>query len=78
MDLPIRSVTPDMQRDRGAQAFDDGRGVDDHYMNPGAPAIKDWQFGWHQRRTERSRLSGNHITDVSNMVDQQLAEACPP
>lgn len=73
MDISIRSVTPDMQRDRGAQAFDDGRGVDDHYMNPGSPAIKDWQYGWHQRRIERSRKTGNQVQPV-----QQLAEACPP
>jgi len=70
VDLSIRLVTPDMQRDRGAQAFDEGRGVDDHHMNPGAPAIRDWQFDWHTRRIERSRKAGNQV--------QQLAEACPP
>lgn len=70
MDRSISLVTPDMQRARGADAFDEGRGVDDHHMNPGAPAIKDWQAGWHQRRVERSRKAGNPV--------QQLAEACPP
>jgi hypothetical protein len=70
MDLSIRPVTPAIMRDRGADAFDEGRGVDDHHMNPGAPAIADWQAGWHQRRVERSRKTGNHL--------RQLAEACPP
>jgi hypothetical protein len=40
---------------RGAHAFDQGKGVDDHYMNPGAPAIAEWQFGWHTRRIEKAR-----------------------
>ena len=31
---------------RGAAAFVKGQGVDDHHMNPGAPAIADWQAGW--------------------------------
>jgi hypothetical protein len=57
MDLSISVVTPDMQFDRGAQAYDEGRGVHDHYMNPGAPAIRDWQYGWHTRRVERSRAN---------------------
>jgi hypothetical protein len=56
-------------RARGAAAFSAGRGVDDHGMNPGAAAIKDWQFGWHTRRIERSRVDGNQA--------QQL-EVSPP
>lgn len=78
MDTSISLVSPNMQRERGADAFDEGRGVDDHHMNPGSPAIKDWQDGWHQRRVERSRGAGNHISDATDMVGQQLAEACPP
>lgn len=39
-------------RARGAAAFEVGRGVDDHGMNPGSAAIRDWQFGWHTRRIE--------------------------
>lgn len=71
MDRSISLVTPDMHRARGADAFDEGRSVDDHHMNAGSPAIKDWQYGWHQRRIERSRARGNQGV-------QQLAEACPP
>lgn len=62
-------ISRDTIKARGAAAFDKGLGVDDHHMNPGAPAIRDWQFGWHTRRIERSRKTGNV---------QQLAEACPP
>ena len=50
MDESIRPVTPEIVRERGAKAFDDGRGIDDHHMNPGSPAIKDWQQGWRDRR----------------------------
>lgn len=31
---------------RGAAAFVGGRGRDEHGMNPGAPAIEDWQKGY--------------------------------
>lgn len=44
-------------RERGARAYDQGRGVDDHRMNPGSAAIKEWQFGWHMRRVERSQAA---------------------
>ena len=50
MDLSIRPVTPEIMRQRGADAFDEGRGIDDHHMNPGSPAIVDWQQGWRDRR----------------------------
>jgi hypothetical protein len=50
MDHSITLVTPAMNRQRGADAFDEGRGIDDHHMNPGAPAIADWQKGWRERR----------------------------
>lgn len=50
MDPSIRPVTPEIMRERGAQAFDDGRGIDDHHMNLGAPAIADWRKGWLERR----------------------------
>jgi hypothetical protein len=39
MDHSISLVTPEIMRERGAAAFDEGRGIDDHHMNPGAPAI---------------------------------------
>ena len=50
MDHSIYAVTPAMNRQRGAFAFDEGRGIDDHHMNPGAPAIADWRKGWIERR----------------------------
>ena len=71
MDLPITLITPDVHEARGAKAYDEGLGADDHGMNPGSPAIKDWQYGWHQRRIEHSSARGNQAV-------QQLAEACPP
>ncbi|WP_371763362.1 hypothetical protein [Massilia sp.] len=43
-------VSRDTIRQRGADAFDQGRGINDHHMNPGAPAIDDWQQGWRDRR----------------------------
>ena len=52
MDLSIRPVTPEIMRQRGADAFDQGRGIDDHHMNPGAPAIADWKQGWRDRRAD--------------------------
>lgn len=50
MDLSIRPVTPEIMRQRGGDAFDRGVGIDDHHMNPGAPAIADWRKGWLERR----------------------------
>lgn len=66
-------ISRDTIKARGAAAFDKGLGVDDHNMNPGAPAIADWQFGWHTRRIQHSRARGNQVQAV-----QQLAEVCPP
>ena len=45
-------ISRDTIRERGAFAFDQGRNVDDHHMNPGAPAIADWQAGWLERQAE--------------------------
>ena len=52
MDYSISLVTPAMNRQRGADAFDRGVGIDDHHMNPGAPAIADWRKGWMERRAQ--------------------------
>lgn len=68
-------ISRDTIRERGATAYDQGRGANDHRMNPGSAAIRDWQDGWHQRRVERSRARGNHVTDAGNMVAQQLEQA---
>lgn len=46
MDQSISLVTPSMNRQRGADAFYRGISIDDHHMNPGVPAIADWQAGW--------------------------------
>lgn len=52
MDTSIRPVTPEIMRQRGADAFDRHEGVDDHRMNPhtSAMAIADWQAGWRDRQ----------------------------
>jgi hypothetical protein len=50
MDESIRPVTPEIMRQFGAAAFDRGVPIDGHNMNPGAPAIADWQQGWRDRR----------------------------
>lgn len=50
MDHSICLVTPAMNRQRGADAFDRGVGIDDHGMNPWAPAVIHWQRGWRERR----------------------------
>lgn len=43
--------------DRGAAAFVKGHGVDDHHMNPGSPAITEWQNGWHNARRAYERCT---------------------
>ena len=39
-------VSRDHIRGCGAEAFEAGRGRDDHGMNWNAPAITEWQDGW--------------------------------
>jgi hypothetical protein len=74
MDLSIRPVTPEIMRERGADAFDRGLSINDHDMNPGSAAIKDWQSGWLWR--EREALADQQQDHA--WATQQLAEACPP
>lgn len=71
MDLSIRLITPELMQELGADAFDQGLGVNDHGMNPGSRAIRDWQAGWHRQRVKNSRKRGNQAA-------QQLAEVSPP
>ena len=52
MDASIRPVTPEIMRERGAKAFDDGHSIDDHNMNPWAPAVADWRKGWQERQAQ--------------------------
>lgn len=59
MDLSIKVATPAMHRERGAAAFDRGARIDEHHMNPGSPAILDWQRGWKQRQLESMRAGQN-------------------
>ena len=64
-------ISRDIIKARGAHAYDQGMGVNDHNMNPGAPAIPDWQFGWHTRRIERSRRA-------AKIVQLEQLEVSPP
>lgn len=43
-------VSRDTMRQRGAAAFDRDVSIDGHNMDPGAPAIIDWQAGWRERQ----------------------------
>ena len=63
MDPSIKAATPDMMRERGALAFDQGRGIDDHHMNPSAPAVTDWRLGWMERRAERRAEHAHSCVD---------------
>jgi len=48
-------VSREDMRSRGAEAFDEGRGINDHNMNPCAAAIDDWQAGWRARQIAANR-----------------------
>jgi hypothetical protein len=52
VDASITLVTPAMNRQRGADAFDRGLGIDDHNMNPWVNAVADWRKGWQERRAQ--------------------------
>jgi hypothetical protein len=65
----IRPVTPEIQRQRGAKAFDDGVSIDGHNMNPDARAIGDWMRGWRLRQLETMRRP---------LTVQQLDRVSPP
>jgi hypothetical protein len=54
MDESIRIVPPEFWFNRGAQAYDQGLGIDDHNMNPWSPAVADFRKGWQQRQAERA------------------------
>lgn len=42
----------EMMRNRGADAFEAGKGRNEHHMNPGALAIPVWQEGWDLAQAE--------------------------
>lgn len=69
MDTSIRAVTPEIMRQRGADAFDRGLGIDDHHMNEGAPAIADWRKGWQQRQAQ---------VGADRLLALAMAMGCPP
>ncbi len=75
MGRSITLVTPEIMQELGGDAFDRGLGVQDHDMNPGSPAIRDWQFGWHTRRIQRSRERAHPATPQVAYVaaDQAVA-----
>lgn len=74
MDISI--ISRDTIRARGAKAFDNGRGIDAHGMNPGSPAIEDWQAGWRARRDQRLQERFDLVTRPQAVVC--LAEVSPP
>lgn len=53
-DCSIQAVTPEIMRQRGADAYDRGLGIDDHGMNPWSPAVADWRKGWQERHATAS------------------------
>jgi len=67
-------VSREEMRARGAQAFYDGRGVDDHHMNWMSPAVADWQAGWREAQAEQE---GDRQWAAEQLA-QSLAGACPP
>lgn len=64
-------VSRETMRQRGADAFDRNVPIDGHNMNPGAPAIEDWQKGWRDRQAVVFARAA-----VKPMLD--LAEVSPP
>lgn len=72
MDLSITRITPAVQRERGAHAFDQGLGLGDHGLTD-TPGIVQWTAGYikRQRELELSRKAGQ-------VPGQQLAEVSPP
>ena len=67
MDEAISIITPATMRQRGADAFDRGLTLDDHDMNPWAPAVADWKTGWLNRHFE-----------VTVKAKSRHAMECPP
>ena len=55
-------ISREMIRAKGAAAFDKGLGHDDHGMNPGSPAIEDWQLGYRQRRDQVQQERYDRLT----------------
>jgi hypothetical protein len=69
MDHAITLVTPAMNRQRGADAFDQGLGIDDHNMNPWVAAAADWRKGWQERKAQ---------VEAERVLAAAMAMRCPP
>ena len=69
MDHSITIIPPAIHRQRGADAFDRGLGIDDHYMNPSSPAVADWRKGWLERQAEVGAI---------RVLAAAMAMDCPP
>jgi hypothetical protein len=65
MDDSTQPITAEGMRQRGADAFDRGLTLDDHGMNPWAPAVADWKSGW---------LARHHEV----VVEGRQLQDCPP
>ena len=66
-------VSRELIRAKGAAAFDKGLPHDGHQMNPGSPAIDDWQLGWRQRRDQVAQERYDRLTKR----EQQAAMVTP-
>jgi hypothetical protein len=69
MDHSIQPITPETMRRRGAHAYDLGRSIDDHGMNPGSAAIADWRKGWQERQAQVA---------AQQVLAQAMVMRCPP
>jgi hypothetical protein len=67
-------VSRDTMRACGAEAFYDGRGVDDHHMNWMSPAVADWKAGWYEAQAEQQQ----DRQWATERLAQALAGANPP
>ena len=63
-------------RQRGADAFDRGLGIDDHNMNPWSAAVADWRAGYIERRAERRAQHAQ--ASVEMVLALAIAMECPP
>ncbi|MCA1857430.1 hypothetical protein LE190_16070 [Massilia oculi] len=69
-------ISRDMIRTKGAAAFDKGLGHDEHGMNPGSPAIDEWQAGWRARRDEVAQAKYDKLT--RQQAEVVVAEVVEP
>jgi hypothetical protein len=46
-------------REKGRAAFVAGKGRDEHHMNPGSPAIEEFQAGWDRAYADWAQLASD-------------------